>query len=80
MTLSSLLNAIDGVGATDGRILVLSTNRKQVLDEVRCAARFQGLWSRRIPAVLNDDAFTVQLQALIRPVSFSMSTNASILH
>ncbi|PWN41306.1 P-loop containing nucleoside triphosphate hydrolase protein [Ceraceosorus guamensis] len=33
ITLSSLLNAIDGVGATDGRILVLSTNRKEVLDE-----------------------------------------------
>jgi hypothetical protein len=32
VTLSGLLNAIDGMGARDGRILVITTNRPDVLD------------------------------------------------
>ncbi|CAN8097635.1 unnamed protein product [Discula destructiva] len=33
VTLSGLLNAIDGVGATEGRILIMSTNKIEALDE-----------------------------------------------
>ncbi|ROW15003.1 hypothetical protein VPNG_03420 [Cytospora leucostoma] len=33
VTLSGLLNVIDGVGATEGRILIMTTNHIEVLDE-----------------------------------------------
>ncbi|CAO1631685.1 unnamed protein product [Sympodiomycopsis kandeliae] len=33
ISFSSLLNAIDGIGASDSRILIMTTNHRQVLDE-----------------------------------------------
>ncbi len=46
ITLSGLLNALDGVVATPGRILIMTTNHPEVLDDAlirpgRCDAKFQ---------------------------------------
>ncbi len=46
ITLSGLLNAIDGVVATPGRILIMTTNHPEILDDAlirpgRCDAKFQ---------------------------------------
>jgi chaperone BCS1 len=39
ITLSGLLNVIDGVAASEGRILIMTTNH---VENVGCAIRFDG--------------------------------------
>jgi mitochondrial chaperone BCS1 len=94
ISFSGLLNALDGVGAQEGRIVVLTTNHRERLDaalirpgridvEVELgnasAAQLRGLLQRFLPVAADDQARRERLLALYRPRSLSPAQLQQVL-